>query len=86
MESSLDTRKGGGQLLSDSVRASVEPRLAIDFSGVEVHTDKEAETLTRALHSCAFTTGQDIFLQQRKYHPSSRAVQVLLAHELRHVV
>jgi hypothetical protein len=86
MESSLHTAKGGGQPLADSVRAAFEPRFDADFSGVKVHTDAQADTLNRSLNARAFTTGQDIFLRQGEYNPSSRAGQALLAHELTHVV
>ena len=77
---------GGGQALDLGVRAQMEPAFGADFSGVRVHTGAQADTLSRALHARAFTTGQDIFFRQGAYNPGISSGRELLAHELTHVV
>jgi hypothetical protein len=57
-----------------------------DLSGVKVHTDAKADTLSRDLNAEAFTTGQDIFFRQGAYEPGSDSGRELIAHELTHVV
>lgn len=64
----------------------MEPRFGANFAGVRVHADREAGQLTTQLHARAFTSGHDIYFGPGTYEPSSRAGQVLLAHELTHVV
>jgi hypothetical protein len=86
VERAIQQVRGGGQALDSSVRAQMEPVLGAGFSGVRVHTDAEAGTLSRSLNARAFTTGQDIFFPQGTYNPSSSSGRELLAHELTHVV
>jgi hypothetical protein len=81
-ESYLDSGSSGGQPLSESSRAFVEPRFGQDFSGVRVHTDTAAHAAAQALNARAFTRGSDIYLA-RGQSPTDRG---LLAHELTHVV
>lgn len=86
VESRIDARRGRGQPLSEAGRDFFEPRFGHDFSGVRVHADAEANTLTRALNARAFTTGKDIFFQQGGYNDCSTVGRHLLAHELAHVL
>jgi hypothetical protein len=86
VESSIESKLGGGQSLDQGVRAKMEPTFGVDFSGVRVHTDAQADTLNRALSARAFTTGHDIFFRRGEYNPSSSSGRELLAHELTHVV
>jgi hypothetical protein len=51
-----------------------------------VHTDQEADTLSRSLSARAFTTGNDIFFKQGEYNPDSTAGQKLITHELAHTI
>jgi len=57
-----------------------------DFNRVRVHTGAPSDHLARSLQVRAFTTGQDIFMQQGAYHPGSRSGLELPAHELTYVV
>jgi hypothetical protein len=86
IEGSIEGQRGGGQGLPDSARDFFEPRFGQDFSGVQIHTGKEADTLNRQLDARAFTTGSDIFFRDGEYNPQSSSGRELLAHELTHVV
>ena len=85
-ETRLNSARGGGSPLDNAFRAKIEPAMGADFSGVKVHTDTEADRLSRSIQAKAFTTGQDIFFRQGEYEPGSQQGQELLAHELTHVV
>ena len=82
VETRLMRSKGGGSPLPDPVRAYMEPRFGVDFSGVRVHTSHEAAALSQAVGAQAFTHGQDIYFCAGK----SPEVSDLTAHELTHVV
>jgi hypothetical protein len=86
LEAHLAVHQGGGSLLPEETRAYMELRFGADFSGVRVHTGDEATQLNRKLSAQAFTHGQDIYLGEGRYAPSSSAGKRLLAHELTHVV
>jgi len=86
VEQTIHRARGGGQALDSAVRTQMEPAFRTDFSRVRIHTGSQADTLNRALHARAFTTGQDIFFKQGEYNPGSSTGRELLAHELTHVV
>ncbi|MBD2440970.1 DUF4157 domain-containing protein [Nostoc sp. FACHB-110] len=86
VESGIQSARGGGQPLADSIREPMEQAFGADFSGVRVHTDSQADQLNQSIQAKAFTTGQDVFFRQGAYEPGSRGGQELLAHELTHVV
>jgi hypothetical protein len=77
---------GGGQSLPAPIQQQMGAALGADFSGTRIHSDPQADTLSRAISARAFTTGQDVFFRQGEYQPHSPAGQELLAHELTHVV
>ncbi len=85
-ENRLSLSKRGGSLISDEVRAFVEPRMKFDFSKVRVHTDNEAAQMNQELGSRAFTHGRDIYFGVGQYKPQSIAGKRLMAHELTHVL
>lgn len=86
VEAIIERKRGSGQGLESRVQAQMESAFDVDFSGVRVHTDSEADTLNQGLNARAFTIGQDIFFRQGEYSPDSSNGQKLLAHELTHVV
>jgi hypothetical protein len=86
LEAGIETARGGGQPLPDTLRRQMEVSLGADFTGVRVHTGAQAHALNEALEAQAFTTGRDIFFRQGEYQPSHAGGQALLAHELAHVV
>ena len=85
-ESYLNTSSGGGQPLSESSRAFMEPRFGQDFSGVRVHTDSRSAGAAKGLNAQAFTRGQDIYFGEGRYQPSTPQGQRLLGHELTHTI
>ncbi len=86
LETQINDALSGGQPLADSVRTSLEPHFEHDFSQVCLHTDAEADKLSRKLEAEAFTTGKDIFFRDGAYQPDTDSGKRLIAHELTHVV
>lgn len=86
LKSNINTLRGGGQPLPESVCAFFEPRFDHDFSHVRVHTSNDAIQMSRELNAEAFTHGRDIFFNAGRYNPSSTEGKRLFAHELTHVV
>ncbi|MCC6388599.1 MAG: DUF4157 domain-containing protein [Dehalococcoidia bacterium] len=82
LQSRIDSKRGGGSGLSDTVRATAEASLGTSFADVRVHRDAESDALNRAITAKAFTTGSDIFLREDQ-NPGDMN---LMAHELTHVV
>lgn len=76
----------GGSPIDDAMRRYLESGLGGDMSRVRVHTDAEADYLSRSMEAVAFTTGQDIFFSAGSYAPNSPAGLRLLAHEAAHTV
>ena len=75
-----------GQALDRSTRAFFEPRFGHDFSQVRVHTGERAVRSAQAVQARAYTVGRDVVFGSREYSPGTPAGQLLLAHELTHVV
>jgi hypothetical protein len=86
LEERINAARGSGQALPDSLRSSIEPKLGSDFSQVRLHTDAEADGLSRQLGAKAFTTGQDVFFREGDYQPDTEEGRGLIGHELTHVV
>ncbi|WP_456829906.1 eCIS core domain-containing protein [Deinococcus sp. UYEF24] len=82
----IQARKGGGVPLPASVQRQLEAGLNHDLSGVRIHTDGEADLLSKKVNAVAFTTGQDIYFQSGRFDPNSRTGIELLAHEATHAV
>ena len=85
VEQAIQGARSGGQSMDNGVRTRMESAFGADFSGVRVHNDAGADTLSQTLNARAFTTGQDIFFRQKEYNPGSSSGRELLAHELTHV-
>lgn len=86
LEAGINAARGGGQLLPNSVRSSLEPQFGHDFSQVHIHTNAEANRLSQQLGAEAFTTGNDVFFREGAYQPGSDSGRRLITHELTHVV
>ena len=78
--------KGGGNSLKGEVKHHMESGFGVDFSDVRIHTDSNANKLSEKLNAKAFTVGNDIFFNKRKYDPNSNSGKHLLAHELTHTI
>jgi hypothetical protein len=85
-EQAIQGARGSGQPLPERVRGPLERAFGADFARVRLHTDVQADQLSRALQAQAFTTGQDIFFRRGEYDADSTRGQHTLAHELTHVV
>lgn len=86
VEADIQSARGGGQAMPDTVRSPLESAFGTDFSNVRVHADSQSDALNRGVQAKAFTTGNDIFFSKGTYSPQSESGQRLLAHELTHVV
>ena len=86
LERRIDAVRGSGEPLGDSVRAPLESQLGRDLSQVHIHSDHEADSLSREVQARAFTSGSDIFFRQGAYDAHSQEGKSLLGHEVTHVV
>jgi len=82
----IEAASSGGSSLQRDVQSRFEDGLGADLSNVRVHTDSEADQLSRYVGATAFTTGQHIFFRAGEYNPSSQEGVHLLAHEATHTV
>lgn len=71
---------------TSGVLSHMESAFGHSFQNVHIHTDKQADTLSRSLNADAFTQNNDIYFRQGAYQPGSSEGQHLIAHELAHVV
>jgi len=76
------TRKMGGMPLPREIQAKLEAAMGASFSDVRVHVGADAA----AIGAIAFTWGSDIHFAPGQYNPHTQQGQMLLAHELVHVV
>ncbi|MFC6343241.1 DUF4157 domain-containing protein, partial [Nocardioides hankookensis] len=84
-EQRLSSRLGQGGALDASVRRQMEGAFGRSFAGVNVHTDGEADALSRQMSATAFTVGNDMFFSKGAYRPGDESGNRLIAHELAHV-
>ena len=85
-EDQINRLSGSGNQLDPDTRLGMEQRFGADFSGVKIHSDSTAATLSNRLGAHAFTTGNDIFFNSGKYSPETLSGKHLLAHELTHTI
>ncbi|MEO6122711.1 MAG: DUF4157 domain-containing protein [Ilumatobacteraceae bacterium] len=74
---------GGGAMLAEPIRRSMETAFGSDFSSVRIHADS---AVAPRIGASAFTSGSDIHFAPGQYQPTTRSGQWLLGHELTHVV
>lgn len=86
LSNQINSARGSGSALDSTVADTMGQQMDYDFGGVNVHTDSNADRLSRSIGAKAFTTGSDIFFKSGEYDPGSSTGQNLLAHELTHVV
>ncbi|MGC9347765.1 MAG: DUF4157 domain-containing protein [Anaerolineae bacterium] len=82
LASRIYSQLGKGTRLSNGDRMTFEQTYGETLDDVRLHTDAEADALSRSVGARAFTLGRDIFFS-RQAAPSNRR---LLAHELAHVL
>jgi hypothetical protein len=81
----LRRRRGSGRPLTADDADRFGGQFGTDLSGVRVHTDPEADAISRSVQATAFTHGSDIYFTQGSYSPGTSTGDHLLAHELAHV-
>jgi hypothetical protein len=86
VQSQIDSLRGGGQPLPESVRSFFAPRFGRNFSGVRMHTDTHAADMAQSLNARAFTVGRAVVFGAGQYTPGTPEGQRILAHELTHVL
>ncbi len=86
VENRIQSMQSGGQPLPGSTRSFFESRFGYDFSSVRVHTDSQADDVSRKLNAQAFTIRQNVFFSSGRYEPHTTQGKWLLAHELTHTV
>lgn len=75
-----------GAALDPATRAAMESCFGHDFGRVRVHAGREADAAARAARAQAWTLGNEIVFGMGRYRPGTAAGDVLIAHELAHVV
>jgi hypothetical protein len=85
LSNKITSSQGGGSNLDGNTQTFMQSRFGTDFSGVKIHTDREAAQMNRELNAKAFTVGSDIYFDEGQYQPNSESGRYLLAHELTHV-
>lgn len=78
--------RASGQPLEAGLRSFMEPRFGYDFSQVRVHVDRKAIESARELNARAYTVGHHVVLGSTGAASNGTDAQLLLAHELAHVV
>ncbi len=86
VEANINTLRGGGRPLPETVRNYFEPRFGYDFNQVRIHTGAQAATSAQAVNARAYTVGRNIIFGNEQYSPNTHKGDHLLAHELTHVV
>lgn len=84
--SRINSRRGSGRAMDNTTKSYMENRFGTDFSNVRIHTDTNAKQLSQELNAQAFTVGNDIYFNDRKYNATSTSGKHLLAHELTHTI
>ncbi len=86
LSNKITSSQGSGNKLDGSTQSFMQNRFGTDFSGVKIHTDREAVEMNQKLSAKAFTVENDIYFNQSQYQPNTDSGRHLLAHELTHVV
>lgn len=81
-----DVLRAPGEPLDPGSRAFFETRFGHNFSGVRLHTDASAAESARVVGAHAYTVGASVVFGAGQYQPQTPEGQMLLAHELTHVV
>jgi hypothetical protein len=82
----IGAAEANGRELEPSLRGKVADVLGADPGPVRVHTDAEADELSRTLGATAFTSGRDVFFGGGTFDPATPEGFSLLVHESTHVL
>ena len=64
----------------------MEQRFGHDFGRVRIHADGKADASARAVGASAYAVGPHIVFARGQYAPATKAGEMVLAHELTHVL
>jgi hypothetical protein len=84
-ESIRQAKGESGEKLDPGTAQRASQVMGHNMQGVNIHTDSQADDLTRQVGAKAFTTGNDVFFREGEYAPETQAGQQLIGHELTHV-
>ena len=82
----IHAASSGGNVLDSATRHRLQEGFNVDLSAVRIHTDDEADRLSRSVEAIAFTTGLDIFFRHGAYQPDTASGLRLIAHEAAHTI
>lgn len=82
----LQAEMGAGRPLESSTRSRMESAFGRSFAGVQLHCDSTGATLAGRYNARAFALGRHIAFGAGEYRPGTLEGDVLIAHELAHVV
>ena len=82
----IGSLNGKGNHLPKQANQFFSQRMGYDFSGVKIHTDKEAADSAKEINAKAYTVGNNIVFNEGQYNMESAEGKKLMAHELAHVV
>lgn len=85
-ENYISSLNGKGHSLTQEEKNFFEPRFGYDFSGVQLHTNKEANQSAQSINALAFTQGNNIVFGENQYQPNTNSGKKLMAHELTHIL
>lgn len=83
---SVRARLGAGRPLDVPTRARMERGFGYSFSDVRIHADASAARTASALSARAFTLGSDVAFGAGQFQPGTPRGELMLAHELAHVL
>jgi Domain of unknown function (DUF4157) len=79
-------RASAGQPLESQLRRDLERAYGVHLGDVRVHTDEGAALAADALGARAYTSGSDIVFARGEYAPATPSGELLVAHEVAHVL
>jgi len=82
----LAVTQAAGQTLPMGLDLALGRRFGFDFSQVRIHDGPQADHAARTLGADAYSFGSHLVFRDGHYAPGTIAGQLLLAHELAHVV
>ncbi len=82
----LQQTKGQGQKLDEETQSELEEHTGTDLSGVNIHTDAQAQEMSESINALAFASGKDLYFGEGNFNPQSEEGKRLLGHEVAHTV
>lgn len=82
----LASQAGQGRALDSSTRQEFEGHFNRDLGDVRIHTNTQANQLSRDIHARAFTHRNHVYFNAGQYAPTTHQGRWLLAHELTHTI